>query len=343
MRHRRWRLATALGSAGLLLACAGDPPTGPAPARLSIAGLPVETLSPGDFLALRVEAVAEDGRPAPLNGAVTWRSLDPERVSVDDRGVVTALGPLGLGWVVAEVRAGAGTLRDSVGIWVQPPESDPSQFAIILHFADDVPAAWRTALEIAAGRWEEVIRDMLPGVAPRDRPDFCRGVELPDGVLEGTERAVRVAVVTSVFQGSTARASAGQCRNRGLPSPTTVVGVVILNRSRFEPDLDPGSLRFVAHHELGHTLGLAGAIQGHSPEWLTPDSYRGYLGRFGRSLDTGGDVQASLEISDGHWVRIPDVMGQDDESINNVSVGALMDMGYPAAWYGAGPLAPTGE
>ena len=41
--------------------------------------------------------------------------------------------------------------------------------------------------------------------------------------------------------------------------------------------------------------------------------------------------------SGGHWEHPGDVMGRSyGYAITPMSLGAVMDVGYPAAWYGAG-------
>ena len=42
-----------------------------------------------------------------------------------------------------------------------------------------------------------------------------------------------------------------------------------------------------------------------------------------------------LAVSAGHWETGHDVMGSLRSTIDQVTIGALMDVGYPAAWYAA--------
>jgi hypothetical protein len=118
------------------------------------------------------------------------------------------------------------------------------------------------------------------------------GHELPQIVLEGTETGVRIAVlVSTAFPAGTYRAAVGgPCVQRGFPHPTTVVAVTTLNADKFADGIGTTRLRFVAHHEMGHALGLAGLVQGFSPPWLDPApcAYRGHLALFGYHLDSGG-------------------------------------------------------
>jgi hypothetical protein len=333
-----------LAGAAILTACDGGSPTSTAPMAVSLAieGPAVVALSPGDLLPLRAAGLDGRGEEVPLDVRITWSSDSSSPASVDATGVVSAGDELGLGWVFAEADTDQGHLRDSVGVWIQLPESTPSRFRISLIFIDDVPEKWQDMMRVAARRWEEVIRDTLPLAKISDLPSHCAPGFLPEEALSGTEQGMRVTVRVSDFPPGGAHAAGASCLQRGAPHPTTVVGSIALNRAYLHID-DADFLSYVAHHELGHTLGLVGLMGTTDYEWIDGPAglYRGYLARFGRSLDTGGEIPDYLSFDGAHWGRgIPDVMGWDDTSINNVSVGALMDLGYPAAWYGAGPTGP---
>jgi hypothetical protein len=92
---------------------------------------------------------------------------------------------------------------------------------------------------------------------------------------------------------------------------------------------------------MGHALGLVGLVQGSLPKWFDFRTGRytgelaleGYRREFRSKLDT-------LAVDQGfHWSFGGDVMSSvypgGSDRISFVTIGALMDLGYPAAWYGA--------
>jgi Bacterial Ig-like domain (group 2) len=302
--------------------------------RVAIIEPPVVTLDPGASMTLSV--VGYDAAGARISAdPVTWRSSSSALVTVAADGTVTT-GEWGEAWIYAESQG----LADSVAVWVQPPESVPSSFHITLLPVDSVPDWWLAALEVAARRWEQVIRGPLPAAGVEGSDNACQ-TYLPDGALTGTENGVRIAVtISSQFPAGTyVEAIGGPCVNRGLPYPTTILGRISLNADKFAGGIAPDRLAYVAHHEMGHTLGLVGVVQGRQPPWfdVPTQTYTGLLGLWGYQMDTG--IQATyLLTSAAHWT-FPDLMGTVIRmNIGSATVGALMDLGYPAAWYGGGPI-----
>lgn len=315
-----------------------SPPAGSTAAAIRIDTAPVVTLSPGDTFRLPVTLVDSSGAHFDVDVELDWTSAVVERVEVDADGLLYAGDRPGHAWVFVEADA----LRDSVGVWIQPPPSDPSSFQITLYVDPGVPEWWPPALATAAERWERVIRAELPEVAVASLVEPCESLANgPPDLRTGTESGVRiyVRVSTALPTNGVPRATGGVCSSRGLPEPTTVVGLVTLNAYALG-DGPPEDLAYLAHHEIGHALGLVGAVYGDEPAWLDMMAgvYRGHLALFGRHLDGQGHV-SSLELgSNGHW-GFADLMGTPRaNTISNATIGALMDLGYPAAWYGSGTI-----
>ena len=94
-------------------------------------------------------------------------------------------------------------------------------------------------------------------------------------------------------------------------------------------------------HEIGHVLGLAGmsGINGEPFPWFDPRTsrYTGALALEGYRRVFGASVPyIETRQGDWHWGSFTGDMMTTPPSgpITSVSVGALMDIGYPAAWYG---------
>ncbi len=305
---------------------------------MTITGGRVVTISTGEAIRLGVEE--RDGSGHLLTGGsqtYTWTSSQPSVAEVSADGVLHSSGGLGGSKITARAASG---LSDSIDVWVQPPASTPSTFHITLVFSEGVPDSWRIALEAAAVRWETVIRAELPAVAVVPAPRVCSPIEgEPPPTIVGVERGVRIYVEMSSHFGSDndTEAVGGPCLQRPVPFPTTVYGRVSINRN-VNPER-AGTLRgqYVALHEMGHALGLVALIQGATVPWYdaATRSYTGIMAREGYRRITGGFPPAIAPVS-AHWPFPADVMGSQAFilAITPLSIGALMDLGYPAAWYG---------
>lgn len=334
----------------VVVACAGDPTSLPDASRIVIPIAGVVTLSGDETVRIRVEGRTEDGSPAAVDpDQITWTSSAPEIAApVEETGdtvTLAATAAFGHTWVHAR---GPGSMHDSVGVWVQPAASVPSTYTLSLVFTDSVTPAWRERLTAAARRWEEVIRLELPEYAlDTDEAVDCRSLyptdEDPPTRVVRTERGTVVQVATSAefFAGQeTVPAAATACLQRPLPRLTSVYGYITINRA-VEPPADTTLFSFIAVHELGHALGLVGSMPGGTPPWFDAENrlYYGPLGLEGYRLALGGRRE-SLAVEGLHWAFEGDVMSNRGytPAITELAVGALMDLGYPAAWYGAGPV-----
>jgi hypothetical protein len=119
-----------------------------------------------------------------------------------------------------------------------------------------------------------------------------------------------------------------------LPRPSTIYGRITLNRAHPVEGIEGGHLQWLALHEMGHVLGLVAVVQGVQPEWFSPSTgtYTGPFGLDGYRRFSNTSV-SSLSIVNGHWPFPGDVMsGVGTVQITPATVGALMDLGYPAFW-----------
>jgi hypothetical protein len=239
------------------------------------------------------------------------------------------------------VAEAAGVPGDSVLLVASQPTG---VFQLTLLFAPDISDTVRVLFTAAARRWERVFGGALEPVVLQTAGGDCPAVEgePPTPPLTGTEHGVIVHVGLSgrFISGAAIDAVGGTCLHRPLPRPTVVLGQVTLNRARPLETMTPDRQQFIATHELGHALGLVGVVQGPAPVWFDimtgrfwgPMALEGYR-RITRSLPE------ALSVRGSHWDGVPitDVMSGGG-IISLISVGALLDMGYPALWSGAGPL-----
>jgi hypothetical protein len=119
-----------------------------------------------------------------------------------------------------------------------------------------------------------------------------------------------------------------------LPRPATIYGRITLNRAQPVDSIDGGHLQWLALHEMEHVLGLVAIVQGVQPDWFNAatGTYTGAFGLEGYRRFSGTSA-TSLQISGGHWPFRGDVMsGVGTVAITPATVGALMDLGYPAFW-----------
>jgi hypothetical protein len=332
-------------SVSLALAGCGRSPAAPSQPTedtpsLRIVADPVVTMTQGSALTLTLEERDAAGRivtQAP--GSYTWTSSEPGLVSAGAGGVLTA-GP-GFGQAIVTARSVGGTTA-TARVWVQQPRGTPSAYRITLIYADNVPDEWRALLDEAAARWEEVIRGDLPDAMLNNQPHPCHTApgdpEPPP--LTGIERGTRIFVSVSDYFPVTAYAEAigGPCLQRPLPHPTTILGRISLNAKKPLSGIPPRRRSYLALHEMGHALGLVAVVQGLQPAWYDPKTgrYTGPMALEGYRRDFGASVQEFV-TQGGHWPFFGDIMGGGSMSsrVSWASAGGLMDLGYPATWYGA--------
>ena len=295
-------------------------------------------LNPGQSVDLNVLGLDRRGLPVDEVLDIEW-SLPTAWSSYPVlNGSWTAPDTIGGLWLIARYK----DETDRVAVWIQHPEQRPSSFKITLHFASDVPDFWRSLLESAARRWEEVIRSELPPIALESLssvPSVCdlNQNEFPD-LLRGQETGIRIAVDVShnFAPGTYVEAVGGSCIHRGLPHPTTAVGIISLNADRFQSgSITSSRFKYVAQHEMGHTFGLVGGVQGVQPVWIhaPTHTYTGLFGLLGQEMDSG-QYESTIHFTPGHHWQGSGLMGSTPSLfITFKTRGALMDLGYPAAWY----------
>lgn len=301
----------------------GSNPAAPQPAEgVRIVADAVVDLTQGESRALAVQ-------PA---GSYVWTSSTPDVADVDGGGVVHA-GP-GLGQSVITAAAADGQTA-SVRVWVQLPPDVPSTFRITMYYADDVPASWRASFDYAVQRWQRVIRAPLPAVDMATLTTFY--CPFATGAIRtGIETGTRIIVIRTSIKGSF---SGGPCAHRPGASPTVPLGMIEMGQFvNGDPDAVAAPLVL---HEMGHALGLVGSMLAPYPPWMDHSAqiYSGPLGLEGYRREFGSTV-SSLDVTGGHWPFTNDVMHRQvvGVGITKASIGALMDLGYPAAWYGGGPF-----
>jgi hypothetical protein len=148
-------------------------------------------------------------------------------------------------------------------------------------------------------------------------------------IRRGSETGTRIIVVRSAIKGSFA---GGPCAHRPLPFPTVALGMIEMGQfTNGDPEDIAASLPL---HEMGHALGLVGSILPPHPPWLdhSAQRYRGPLGLEGYRREFGSTV-GSIDVATWHWPFTTDVMSRlgIGVTISKASIGALMDLGYPAA------------
>lgn len=301
-------------------------PPGPS-TRLSIEGERLRRFRPGDTLTLRV--LRRDVATGTLIEAVPvsdWWSSDSAVATIDRAGRVVAHGP---GY--ARLRMRASDEVDSV--WAQVQASVLPAKLFTFEFDPAISEPYRRAAMTAAHRWSMIIPEALPAI------DFDAGT-LPCGPqglwtrpIAGRETGIRILVAQHAIE---APAGSYLCQRRagGLGALALIV---------FSPDplyrgYSEEQLAVIWFHELGHALGLvADLIIAPGQALRSPAMLAGFLHDFGRAPDLLSHDR------NAHWVGVPgDIMdgstGTRATTVSRVTLGRLLDMGYPVALRQSGPL-----
>ncbi|MDB4908901.1 MAG: hypothetical protein JWO05_3685 [Gemmatimonadetes bacterium] len=307
------------------------------------APVPGQLIQPPNFNimvgdSLRVDAInalwagAESALP---QNHVTFRTSEPGAASVSEQGMMTALLP-GDWWLVALHTAGA---AESVLVHAR---NRAGTFHITPIYSADVSAAWRAQFDSAARIWEGVIDGALPEVEMTGLRSACGvapGEELIP-TMTGPERRVRIYIHTTTHMQGTGvypEAVGGPCIQRSLPAPTTLLGNISINSRAPYDSVLPVRRRYGTLHEMGHALGLVGAVQGIPPVWYDYPTHR-YSGPMALEAwrrNTGSMPRFITETS-GHWEAKPlgDIMDNvgATNTVSRLTLGGLFDLGYPATW-----------
>lgn len=299
-------------------------------------------ITAGDSLLLDLTVRDVHGAQVVLSKPVLRFRVPSPIAAVGSDGLLRASGA-GQGWVSIDVN---GVARDSTPIRVIERKGT---FRIRVIYASDVPQRWRSAIDSGARRWEETIDGELEPVTLNKPEGGCGSMpdEQPAPALNGIERGVIIWVTYSGHfpPGTYAEAVAGPCMQRPLPFATTIYGYMSLNRDKPVDAIPDFRLRYLGVHELGHVLGLVGVVQGEQPPWfdLQTGRYTGAMALEAWRRRFGVIPEALYSRSGAHWDPMPgvaDVMISSGLSgeISTISIGALMDLGYPVRWSGAGPF-----
>lgn len=258
-------------------------------------------------------------------GAV-WRITNPLAATSSGPGVVTANGP-GSALLTVSVQG----LIDTIPVHV--PLRSPSTARLALQLDPGLPAGWAEAFALARSWWEQVFTAELPPADYDLTGSPCAALQPRIGT---GERGIRILVrlVGSVSNGRPAGANTCRVRQSG-DTLTTIAGYVLLDSVVLTwPGAVSGSrdelitLASLAAHEIGHVLGLAFDPGQRGAQVIR---YRGAWGLAAYRMLYPAATEPL--VANPHWeAPVEDVMrGQWVRLIGPVSLGALIDNGYPVS------------
>lgn len=292
---------------------------------LEIVGV-LPTLYTGRVATVTVHAKNRRGAEVELTDA-TLTSSNPAVLAVD-AGSVAALTPGS-----ATLTASATGASASLAVTVKPPP-----LAIELVYPLGVAAATRQAAEAAAVRWENVFAEGWAAQTVSVEADRC-GPGTP-AVANETISGLRI----YVFDHETDYLPAGA---PGIGGPCIVAGgKVVTGRVYIAPasvtTLASDSVRFrnLVEHEIAHALGF-GTL------WAAPmfDAaalmFRGTVATQ-QYRAAGGTADGGVPLQDAtHWSNsgLPgELMNTLGTTLSGVTLGALIDLGYPMRLEAADPF-----
>ena len=221
-------------------ACGGDGRTKPVDiADITLAPQTVVMQAVGQSSQITVTALDSDGDPV-ANPALNWTSSDPDVVTVNGSGRVTAQA-----FGSAEVTAASGTVSDKVTVSVRG-------FDITLTYLTPLTDSQRDAFETARDRWESIVVGDLPDVGEDLPANECG----PNPATAGPFDDLTIFVVVMAIDGPDGTlGQAGPCFVR-VPGNLTVIGRMEFDEDDMQIIEDEGLLDEVVLHEMGHVLGF---------------------------------------------------------------------------------------
>jgi hypothetical protein len=290
--------------------------------------------------------------------SVTGGGLPPGVALDPSTGALTGT-PTEAGVAFFTVRAASFGMEDATVLALAVSASPPEAFNIwILNARDDLlPEAGITALNEALAKWEEVITGDLPDFQiPEDffPEDGCFGY---GHLLNGVEvDDVVVVVDRTEMSGAGGVVGLGTwCLAQGSPL-LTGAGFFQLDEADL-PGLTPYQARALVLHELGHVLGigtqwdvlgheLIGGKGGPDPRYVGEEGVAQYhlLGGADADVDVEDFGDPGNGRRDVHWsertfnwelmTSVLEAVGTP-MPLSTISVGAVVDLGYPAVNLGA--------
>jgi hypothetical protein len=231
------------GPSMLLLAlgaCGGDGRTNPVDiAAITLEPQTVVMQTLGQSSQVTVTALDSDGNPV-ANPALNWTSSDPDVVTVNSSGRVTAQA-----FGSAEVTAASGTVSDKVTVSVRG-------FDITLTYLTPLTDSQRDAFETARNRWESIVVGDLTDVNEDLPANECG----PNPATAGPFDDLTIFVEVTAIDGPDGTlGQAGPCFVR-VPGNLTVIGRMEFDEDDMQIIEDEGLLDEVVLHEMGHVLGF---------------------------------------------------------------------------------------
>lgn len=309
----------------------------------SLAALVSDTLRVGRVVPLVIRGVQGDG---------TALTVLDASISTSDNGIIavsgntiTAVAP-----GTADVIIVAGGLRVVRRMVIEPPP-----VVIDLQVMGPMSATLRAALQAAVTRWQDVFATGWAWSTVTVPANYCSAGE--PALTNATITGVRVYVLIDdkLLAGGLARG--GPCYS---VAGRTVIGRIYLSSGvEGKPS---ATMRAILKHELGHVLGfpadaLSTGAPGPDPRFVGAEARRQFVLAGGTDaggvpLETGAVVGAASAYT--HW-RLSSMPGElmtayagqsverpDGGALSAITLGLLVDIGYPIRMSSADPYRVSG-